>query len=250
MVQVAPSSELTGLQRARLIMGLPMYASVADNLLPPTLIPACQSTNMTFQTGQDIVVRGQFLNHSALLNTQDADYRAISDDLPVFAFAHDLGAISAPGGDFVVFSVGHARDPVINYTLGHGNYQYRHPYFLSRYETVEDAVSVHEQRFESITDKSRCRLKLLSKTTPTPCPERMHLTHASTQRHRQSRATTRPLQLLSCDKYSEQSNGRSRKTTMGSTTNRTLLCSSKVSSWLGMFIRMLRCIEQKSRAMG
>lgn len=89
-------------------------------------------------------MRGQFINHSALLNTQDTDYRAISDDWPVFAFAHDLGAISASERDTVVFSVGQARGPVINYTLGHGRYQYRHAYFLSQYETVEDTVSVHE----------------------------------------------------------------------------------------------------------
>ena len=145
----------------------------------------------------------------------------------------------------MVFSVGHARDPVINYTLGHGNYQYRHPYFLSRYETVEDAVSVHEQRFESMTDKYRCRSRLLSKTTPIPCPERIHSMRASTQKHQRFRATIRPLRLSSCDKYSKQLNGQSRKTTMGSTTNRTLLCSSKVSSWLVVFIQMLRCIESE-----
>ena len=108
-----------------------------------------QSANVTFQTGQDVAVRGQFLNHSTLLNTQDTDYRAISDDWPVFALAHDLGAISPSRVDTVVFSVGHARDPMINYTLGHGNHQYRHPYFLSRYGTFEDAVSVHVFHFSA-----------------------------------------------------------------------------------------------------
>ncbi|KAH9927248.1 uncharacterized protein B0H18DRAFT_1084773 [Fomitopsis serialis] len=100
------------------------------------------SANTTFQTGQDTVVRGQFLNHSTLLNTNDTNYRAVSDDWPVFAFAHDLRTISASSGsDPVVFSVGHARDPVINCTLGLGkSQQTRHPYFLSHYGTVEDAI--------------------------------------------------------------------------------------------------------------
>ncbi|KZT71472.1 DUF1793-domain-containing protein [Daedalea quercina L-15889] len=99
------------------------------------------SANMTFQTGQDVVVRGQFINHGVLLNTQDTDFRAISDDWPVFAFAHDLGTVPASGeSDIVVFSVGHARDPVINYTLGLGRSQQRHPYFLCQYPTVEDAI--------------------------------------------------------------------------------------------------------------
>ena len=147
------------------------------------LILALQSANVTFQTGQDIAVRGQFLNHGALLNTQDTSYRAISDDWPVFAFAHDLGAISASERDTAVFSVGHARDPVINYTLGHGNYQYRHPYFLSRYETVEEAVSVNEYPCKFLMlNSSRCSLRPLSKTTRTLCLGRTPLTHASMRR--------------------------------------------------------------------
>ena len=44
------------------------------------------STLMTYQSGQDVVVRGNFLNNGVLPNTQDSSYRAISDSWPVFAF--------------------------------------------------------------------------------------------------------------------------------------------------------------------
>jgi hypothetical protein len=41
---------------------------------------------MTYQSGQDVIVRGNFLNNGTLPDTQDTDYRAISDDWPVFGF--------------------------------------------------------------------------------------------------------------------------------------------------------------------
>jgi len=47
---------------------------------------------MTYQSGQDVTVRGNFLDNGTLPDTQDTDYRAISDDWPVFGF----GMISEP----------------------------------------------------------------------------------------------------------------------------------------------------------
>lgn len=41
---------------------------------------------MTYQSGADSNVRGNFLNNGALPNTQDTNYRAINNNWPVFAF--------------------------------------------------------------------------------------------------------------------------------------------------------------------
>ena len=42
--------------------------------------------DMTFQSGADVTVRGNFISNGVLPNTQDTDYRAINDNWPVFAF--------------------------------------------------------------------------------------------------------------------------------------------------------------------
>jgi hypothetical protein len=44
------------------------------------------SSSMTYQSGTDVTVRGIFLNNGVLQSTQDSNYRAISDNWPVFAF--------------------------------------------------------------------------------------------------------------------------------------------------------------------
>jgi hypothetical protein len=41
---------------------------------------------MTYQSGADVTVRGNFLNMGDLPNTQDTNYRAINDNWPVFGF--------------------------------------------------------------------------------------------------------------------------------------------------------------------
>lgn len=96
-------------------------------------------SGLTYQTGQDIVVRAQFINSGVLLNTQDTNFRAVSDDWPVFAFAHDLGTISGASPDVVV-SVGHVRDPAIEYIIANGATQNRSVYFLSQFSSVAAAV--------------------------------------------------------------------------------------------------------------
>ncbi|KAG6830826.1 hypothetical protein H0H92_014478 [Tricholoma furcatifolium] len=71
------------------------------------------TVSATYQTGQDVVVRAQFINNGFLPNTQDTSFRAINDDWPVFALAHDLGEINNASTP-VVFSVGHVRDPALH----------------------------------------------------------------------------------------------------------------------------------------
>ena len=103
-----------------------------------------QSTGTTYQTGEDIVVRAQFINNGVLDNTQDTNFRAVEDDWPVFAFAKDLGSVTSATTP-VVFSVGHVRDPVIEYIIADEQLQQRSPFFLSAHSTPADAVSPSNQ---------------------------------------------------------------------------------------------------------
>ncbi|KAG8213438.1 DUF1793-domain-containing protein [Butyriboletus roseoflavus] len=96
-------------------------------------------TSTTYQTGQDIVVRAQFINNGVLADTFDADFRAISDNWPVFAFAQDLGTVSGTSNT-VLFTVGHVRDPAVEYIVAGGAYQARSLYAWSAYPYAEKMI--------------------------------------------------------------------------------------------------------------
>lgn len=49
---------------------------------------------LTYQSGADADVRGQFESDGKLSNSEDSHYRAINDKYPVFAYAVDLGSVS------------------------------------------------------------------------------------------------------------------------------------------------------------
>lgn len=98
---------------------------------------------MTYQTGEDTVVRGQFISNGDLANTQDTAFRAINDNWPVFAFAQDLGTIAAgTAATPVIVSIGYVRDPAVEYIVADGSYQARSLYFWSKYTTVAAVVSL------------------------------------------------------------------------------------------------------------
>ena len=74
-------------------------------------------SGLSWQVGQDIVVRAQFGNNGVLTGSVDPDQpRPIDDDWPVFAFSSDLGTIttSKPSASFQVV-VGHVRAPAISF---------------------------------------------------------------------------------------------------------------------------------------
>ena len=76
-----------------------------------------------------------------LANTEDTNFRAVSDDWPVFALAHDLGTVAASGASpTVVYAVGHVRDPAIQYIIADNGRQDRSLYFWSQYSSVADIV--------------------------------------------------------------------------------------------------------------
>ncbi|KAF8513743.1 DUF1793-domain-containing protein [Hysterangium stoloniferum] len=133
-----------------------LFGEVADHTQYGSTYYSVQNppnTVTTFQSGPDIFVRSQFTSHGRLTNGQDPNFRAINNDWPVFGFARDLGKV----GPFtteniknsararkhtpstVVFSIGHVRDPLVQYITASG-LQNRTGYWRTRYKSVDAAI--------------------------------------------------------------------------------------------------------------
>ncbi|HEY1699881.1 MAG TPA: DUF5127 domain-containing protein [Trebonia sp.] len=97
---------------------------------------APEGTGVTHQSGQDIVVRTQFVNNGTLTDTNDTSYRAIQDDWPVFGFAADLGSVGDAAA-MIPLTVGWVRTPAVSY-LG----QDLQPLWTAYYATWQDMLAV------------------------------------------------------------------------------------------------------------
>ena len=82
-----------------------------------TVLWATQSGNgLTVQSGQDVVVREQFLEHGVLTNTDDTNQpRAINNEYPTFGFARALGFVGKTATKPFTVLIGRVRTPAINY---------------------------------------------------------------------------------------------------------------------------------------
>ncbi|PIL37079.1 hypothetical protein GSI_00771 [Ganoderma sinense ZZ0214-1] len=119
-----------------------VYGEVSDHTQYGSAYHATlNTTGATWQTGQDTVVRAQFISNGALANTADTSFRAVSDRWPVFGFSHDLGTITSAASSPVVFVVGHIRDPAIQYITANNGRQDRSILFWTEYATVSSAIS-------------------------------------------------------------------------------------------------------------
>ncbi|HEY0807545.1 MAG TPA: DUF5127 domain-containing protein [Pseudonocardiaceae bacterium] len=81
------------------------------------VIAAPAATGLTWQIGQDSVVRGASAGQGVLNNTSDtAQPRAINDRWPVFGLNQNLGTVTAGASSapFTV-SIGHVRTPALSY---------------------------------------------------------------------------------------------------------------------------------------
>jgi hypothetical protein len=72
------------------------------------------TSGLTYQSGQDVVVRAQFVTNGKLTNGNDTSYRAINDNWPVFGFCADLGSLGSSAVT-VPLSIGLARTPAVSY---------------------------------------------------------------------------------------------------------------------------------------
>ncbi len=76
-------------------------------------------SNLTYQSGEDITLRSQFVSEGTLNNTMDSNMpRAINNAWPVFAFNFTLGTISGTPSAPIVLALGHVRQPAVSYQGG------------------------------------------------------------------------------------------------------------------------------------
>ena len=97
---------------------------------------------MTYEVGPDTTLRPGFITNGALNNTVDSQFRAISVDWPVFAFAHDLGVVSATQTTPVVYTIGYVRDPLVQILNIPNINSLRGAYYLTRYSSNSDMVGL------------------------------------------------------------------------------------------------------------
>ncbi|TCD64701.1 hypothetical protein EIP91_003775 [Steccherinum ochraceum] len=115
---------------------------------------ATQTSGLTYQIGQDVLLRNQFTANGTLLNTQDTNFRAVQDEWPVFAFAWNLGKFSSTSAT-VVCSLGHVRDPAVQYIKADGSKQDRSLYFWSKYSTVAAAIADFLQDYTNALSRAK-----------------------------------------------------------------------------------------------
>ncbi len=92
------------------------------------------SARLTYQSGQDLVVRAQFVNNGKLTNSNDTNYRAIDNNWPVFGFCADLGQVGRSAAT-VPLSIGLVRTPAVSY-LG----QNLQPLWTTKFATWQDML--------------------------------------------------------------------------------------------------------------
>lgn len=69
---------------------------------------------VSFQSGEDTVVRGQFESNGVLADSQDTNYRAISDDWPVFGFTANLGSVGSRPVS-TLFTIGLCQEDAVQF---------------------------------------------------------------------------------------------------------------------------------------
>ncbi|KAI0750697.1 DUF1793-domain-containing protein [Daedaleopsis nitida] len=122
------------------------YSEINDHIQQGSAYHVTLNTQgATWQSGEDAVVRAQFINNGKLANTADTNFRAVSDRWPVFAFAHDLGSVTGATAPSV-FVVGHVRDPAVQYITANNGRQNRSYYFWTKFTSVTAAIDafVHD----------------------------------------------------------------------------------------------------------
>lgn len=90
--------------------------------------------------GEDTLLRPGFIATGVLNNTVDTRFRAINDSWPVFAFAHDLGVVTATQTSPVVYTIGHVRDPLVQLLNIPNTNTLRGSYYFTRYSSVDNMV--------------------------------------------------------------------------------------------------------------
>ncbi|KAJ5692337.1 hypothetical protein N7462_001760 [Penicillium macrosclerotiorum] len=101
--------------------------------------------SMTYQSGQDTVVRGQFSSNGVLTNGADSDYRAISTSWPVFGFSSNLGTVNSSPVS-TLFSLGLTQDEAVQYE-GSSSYAPVPSLWKSYFDTELEALAFFHKDF-------------------------------------------------------------------------------------------------------
>ncbi|KAI9374110.1 hypothetical protein BJX61DRAFT_532670 [Aspergillus egyptiacus] len=108
--------------------------------------------SLTYQIGTDFDVRWTFRESGRLDNTDDSDYRSISDNWPVFGFSHDLGSINSPTN--VLFSIGLAQFEAIQYTGSSDPFTSVPSLWTSYFSTALEALDFFHHDYEKASTLS------------------------------------------------------------------------------------------------
>jgi hypothetical protein len=98
--------------------------------------------NVTYQSGQDTVVRAAFEVNGALPNKNDTQFRAIEDKFPVFGFAVNCGEVSKTPQE-TVFVLGLTQEHAIQFAGKDGTVALPSlwtSYFSSATEAVSSSI--------------------------------------------------------------------------------------------------------------
>lgn len=106
------------------------------------------TASLTYESGADTDVRSAFTSSGVLADTNDTNFRAISDSYPTFAFALDLGSIEASAVS-TLFTLGLTQEQAIQFN-GASGVQALPSLWTSYFPTELDAVSQESINQESL----------------------------------------------------------------------------------------------------
>jgi len=111
----------------RILYGRAYHATTADQ-------------GVSYATCSHYDCRNSFGNTGQLDGTKNTRFREVAKDWPVMALSYAFGTITKTQQP-IVFAVGHARDPVVEYRGPNNAIEERSLYFRTAFERTEDAVS-------------------------------------------------------------------------------------------------------------
>jgi hypothetical protein len=118
-----------------------VFAENSDQASWGNWIYACNHEGLTYSNGGiDADVRGAFINNGALDNDLNTNFRAISNQWPVFAFALDLGSVgSSPAS--ALFTLTLSQEQAIQFEYTTNKVQQLPPLWTSYFSSELDLIS-------------------------------------------------------------------------------------------------------------
>ncbi|KAI9695264.1 MAG: hypothetical protein M1820_008783 [Bogoriella megaspora] len=113
---------------------------------------ATQSSDaLSYQSGADNDVRGQFQNNGVLTNTQDTNFRAVNDNYPVFGFASALGSVT--GSISTLYTIGLYQQDAVQF-LGQNGVESVPTLWTSYFGSDTDALDFFYGDYSTATSTS------------------------------------------------------------------------------------------------